>query len=463
MRAVTWTVLSLLSAPVYAGDPPAALRAFVETRNDLLTGEVSFSRATFRGRADQPDKPVYFTARFAGDSYVLEDRGDKDGAHGKTPEGEPNRNPIRYLMHDGWQWEKWEGNIGARLQLTQTDVIDIRSLGTAFRLPQAKRVDQLVDDSAPFEYSETAEEDGMIVVRSHVPGFDRQSEITIDPAKGWNIVRSVLFENDKLLTEERITLKQFGDTWYPEKWQLFESTHNEGTTPAEEIVITHAAFNQPDHPIQFRPADIGVDVGTPVTVFSDSNAAAQNQFTKLVWDGAKPVARTEFQQRLKSGDLKIGPRVREFIDKDLVEGQSEDQLFDTWTAYTKHFISRYELDIEQSQKALAILDDCKEQARRYRQQKAEAFKRARERANEVLDGTNMTAEERERNLRECKERMNAIQRPLWRIYELTLVPRLNRLPTRTQRDAEAKREAARVKAVGSAERKSQLEPSTNRP
>lgn len=443
---VTWSfpagLLFLLTIHVLgADDPPAALRAFVETRNDLLTGEVSLSRVTFRGRSDEPGKPEYFTARFAGDSYLLEDRGDEKGVLGKTPEGMPDLSPVRYLMHDGRQWEKREANAGARLQLTQTDVLDIRALGTAFRLPQAARVDRLLDSRTPCEYSETVTAAGLIVIGRRIPGFPRRTEVTLDPSRGWNIVRSVMFENDKTITDERITLKQFGDTWYPERWQFFEATHDEGRTPAEEIVITHAAFNRPDQPIQFTPADIGIDVGTPIQVFVDSNAAAQGQSTRMVWDGEKPVGDAEFRKRLDSGELKLGPLVRAFVDKTLAEGQPIDVVLDNWTAYTRRFIARYELDTDQSQKALAILDDCKGQAGRYVQQKADAFKKARERAAEVLAGKNTSSDQRERELKECKERMNALEQPLWRIYELSLVPRLNRLPTRAQRDAEARRKA----------------------
>lgn len=449
-RVILWVIL-LCSPVISRGDDdslPGALKAFAGIRTDLVTGEVSFSRVAFRGRADQPDKLRYYTAKFAGDDYLLEDRGSADGSHGTLSDGKPDMSPMWYLMKEGNQWEKREDNIGAVLQKTQTDVVDIRGLGVAFRLPQATRFyETLARQAARATYTERAIEGGLVLATLQSIRGKRRIEYTIDPARGWGIVRSALYDGDKLLKEERIDLKQFGESWYPGRWRLFEADHDAGKSPVEEIVITNAAFNKPDQPSRFRPLDIGVDVGTPITLFEDSNHAALRQSVDMVWDGDKPVSQTEYSQRLEKGQLKNSQRVQQYIEKNSVMGRSLDWYHDLWTGYTNSIIHRYSLDADQTQKALLILDDCEKRARKILDEKHDGIERARADAERILTGENLSSEERDRRLHDARNRMWAFEEPIQRIFDLSLKPRLNRLPTRAQRDAFAQRNAETNRAT----------------
>lgn len=426
--------------------PPDAVKAFEASRSKYLTGEVRFS-VTWHDGVNKERGEQFYTARFAGDDYLLDHTGNKDGIQGYMHDtGEPVSYVDHELMHDGNQWKSQNAGVGVELQMMQTDVIDVRSIGVAGRLPQAANFSRLVlPAGTQIDYEVHEAEDGMVVVVRRVKGQTRRVEWTLDPRKDWNLVRSVSYQGDKLVNEERLTLAKFEGDWFPKHWQRFDAKFNGGKTPIEEITISHAAFNKPNQPVRFTPADIGVDVGTPLTIYRTSMDRARRQSTAMTWDGEKPIPNDEFRKRLDSGDLKLGPKVVAIIDEILIEGQKAEFVLDLWTNYTVAFIKRFKLDEEQAQKAMLILDDCKQQAQKYFTAKADDLTKAREEGARILKGENMDSETRDRELRKAKARMDELQEPINRIFHLKLVPRLNRLPTTAQMKAEKEtRESAEL-------------------
>lgn len=101
-----------------------------------------------------------------------------------------------------------------------------------------------------------------------------------------------------------------------------------------------------------------------------------------------------------------------------------------WERYVREFIEKYQLDEAQTQRAQAILKDCQEQAQNYLQRRKAALEQLDKRDKDL--GSSAADAQARQRLREQRERILA---PVNRIFEERLKPRLEKLPTRQQRDA----------------------------
>ncbi len=101
-----------------------------------------------------------------------------------------------------------------------------------------------------------------------------------------------------------------------------------------------------------------------------------------------------------------------------------------WEAYVREFIQRYQLDEAQSQKAYAILRECQDQARGYMSRRKADFDRLDERLKSINNEPDKT-----KALQEIQQQRLKLLEPVGRIFEKQLKPRLERLPTRAQRQA----------------------------
>jgi hypothetical protein len=120
-----------------------------------------------------------------------------------------------------------------------------------------------------------------------------------------------------------------------------------------------------------------------------------------------------------------------------------------WDKYVREFIAKYQLNDEQSQKANAVLEDCKAQADRYMRGRKTQIEKI-DKQVETLKGSK--DKNKAKNLSELTAQRKKIMEPIDRIFEQQLKPRLERLPTRAQRrvaEAAAKRPAAKSPAVRS--------------
>lgn len=133
---------------------------------------------------------------------------------------------------------------------------------------------------------------------------DERVEYHLDSESGWSPLRIVHTKNGEKVEEVRNTLDRYGDVWFPRIIRRYLKSFRNGETPYETTTIDAASFagNLPD---SFKPADIGVEVGT--TVIYEAPHGGKSK--ALIWDGTKGVPIEDYIKRQKSGELKRGPTI----------------------------------------------------------------------------------------------------------------------------------------------------------
>lgn len=116
-----------------------------------------------------------------------------------------------------------------------------------------------------------------------------------------------------------------------------------------------------------------------------------------------------------------------------------------WEAYTRDFIAKYQLNEEQTQKAMTILKSCQDNAAKVAAGNKSEMEQLEKREAELRSSKDAAAKGKE--LGEITKRKEALTKPIGDIFETQLKPRLDRLPTRAQRKAadEAAKKAAPAK------------------
>ena len=101
-----------------------------------------------------------------------------------------------------------------------------------------------------------------------------------------------------------------------------------------------------------------------------------------------------------------------------------------WEQYVREFIQKYQLNEEQAQRARSILKDCQDQAQRYMQKHKSDLEDLEKKIADAgkAGGTSKEATE-------LGEKKTKLLEPVGRIFEQQLKPRLEKLPTRAQREA----------------------------
>jgi len=110
-------------------------------------------------------------------------------------------------------------------------------------------------------------------------------------------------------------------------------------------------------------------------------------------------------------------------------GQAGTDFESQWEAYVREFIQRYKLDDDQTQRAQAILKDCQEQARNYMGKRKSTIEDLEKRIAEA------NAANKPKEAKEAQDRKAKLLEPIGQIFEKQLKPKLDRLPTRAQRQA----------------------------
>ena len=103
-----------------------------------------------------------------------------------------------------------------------------------------------------------------------------------------------------------------------------------------------------------------------------------------------------------------------------------------WEAYVRDFIQRYQLDDGQTQRAQGILKDCQEIANRLIQKRKPELERLDRQLQELGQSSDP---DKLKQLSELNQKRNKLFEPVNEIFEKQLKPRLERLPTRAQRQA----------------------------
>ncbi|MEP0846512.1 MAG: hypothetical protein HRF50_06770 [Phycisphaerae bacterium] len=122
------------------------------------------------------------------------------------------------------------------------------------------------------------------------------------------------------------------------------------------------------------------------------------------------------------------PRARRGTEK--VAGGPE--FASQWEQYVREFIQRYGLNEEQQQQAQAILKDCQAQGERHIRGKKSEMDRIDARVAELRNTRDAAAT---KEIAELNEQRQKLIEPIEQIFEKSLKPRLEKLPTRAQRKA----------------------------
>lgn len=120
------------------------------------------------------------------------------------------------------------------------------------------------------------------------------------------------------------------------------------------------------------------------------------------------------------------PRARRGADK--AAGGTE--FASKWEQYVREFIQRYGLNEEQQQQAQAILKDCQAQGERHIRGKKSEMDRIDARITELRNTRDPAAT---KEVAELSEQRQKLIEPIEQIFEKSLKPRLEKLPTRAQR------------------------------
>jgi hypothetical protein len=227
--------------------------------------------------------------------------------------------------------------------------------------------------------------------------------------------------------------------WFPEQVQLYDQTFKDGSEPVYVIDVLSARFNDPDLPKHLTPESIGIEVGTNIELYTKAD-----QFHPVSeiygWDGGKLAPLKEICRRIQAGELKNGPQTQAEINRALALNAGIEETGALWERYVRRFIARYGLNDDQPERAFKILHDCQERAEGHLRRNAEEIKTIRQRVRELTDPTKPAAVENAATLAKLKEKMLRMEAPITEIFHGQLVPRLESLPTRAQREAVAQRE-----------------------
>lgn len=436
---------------------PHALIQAQRTRasTNLNTARVEY---TVTHTHDGSTTSQFYSFKAADDAFITVIRGDEKGVVAYLDNGEP----APPLLNQRWNCLSTEGEVWLHREETPDAEVwgeksgrhefrmrDMRELGLNPVMPDRNLDEYLNEVGSPTLSYETRQEQGLHIVRRNLP--DTAIEWWIDPDRDWNIIKTMIYGDGgaKKISEERFTLRldPYDGMWFPsrmERWSFLEGAQN----PMEVIEIHAAEFNRPEHPVKLTPADIGVEVGMLVVYRERKENAAG------YWDGEKILPGEEFQKRIESGELSVGPntararaleRIWAQFDSgvpkySLTSGEHDGpryifqwQSYETeWEAYTRRFIIRYKLDEEQTQKAWAICNECQERGRAYIARRKPVLEEIDKRLRKPASATG--GEELAQRGRLESEKADNLA-PLTKIFEEQLKPRLERLPTRAQRRA----------------------------
>lgn len=367
--------------------------------------------------------------------------------------------PRHMLRTEDGVWIHAENDPSAQVwspgdhQPYQSQMFDLRrlSLNPTSHHADLEEVCRAAGLSSP-EYS-VSTEDKLDVVTATVG--ERAIRWWIDRARNFSIVRAQTLRHGRPTLECLYTVEQIDNVWTTTRVErLVPGTGSARGEPIEILQVHHAEFNRPEHPQQLTPEHIGVETGTYVEFQSDASREGY-------WDGGKIIPVDEFFAKLRSGELVRGegvtralaslPRVTpqmlaaqraadegadstrsgaEALSHPLPASAAEmrRQLESEWARHTRRFIIQYGLDREQTQRAWTVLKDCQEMAGRYLNREREAFEKLEK--HRPSTGSSPPAPASSPVI---DERWRALRRPIDRIFETELKPRLERLPTRAQR------------------------------
>lgn len=440
----------------------------------LRTARLELAIRTEPRAGGDPGRTHYYTWLCTESERASMIQGDQDGIvrrdeHGDAVALEYN-GPIYGLFADGDVWQHSESAPNADVW-GQTDagaamaigaqLLDFRHIG----LDPAGLTENPADRAKslglpPLEYAVTA--DGDLTKVTATTSNGGALIWWIDVRRDYSIVRTAAEQGGRRIGEQRFTIDRRDGIWFPVRVEHYRIAAGDvpGAVPSKTIEVIAAEFNRPEHPQHLTPADIGIEVGTRVT-YQDPGRTGGG-----IWEGRRLIPVEQFVAQLQAGQLLRGPTVqRELLrhggrltaaetaapppaSAPAVMGRlaavaitSQRRAVYTiesdWEAYTRRFIERFRLDQEQTARALEILKDCQSQATQFVRSHADGFSTADDKLAEARAGGDRA------KIEAAGERARKLRAPIDEIFESKLRPRLDRLPTQSQREAAAPTPTAR--------------------
>lgn len=448
--------IAMLAAPCdsWSTEKPRELLAVESSRASIVNADIFWSR-----RTPQRELPFQrFRTRIAGDEIVFEEFGDEQGARSfKLVDGKPRRMiyqpPERtlYSNREKWIYREDEATASAGMYEGAPDVPELRGLGLTPSLPTQTPWAEFLHQrgggtNAGAEYCSTTQEDGTITIRmrpaaqpSHVTTW------TLGPSVGYQPVRCELREDGQLIRACTVTYSEVGPGEFFVKTAEYRTS--QGIVYAR-FEVSKASINAGELPVSLTPADIGIDNG--VNIYYAEGHPKHGEIE--IWCEGVPLSIDEYVARQSTVGVRPGKaitrlapfmvdRYEETVKRNAEVATAASQPLGIpasqpawvpgeWERYTREFISRYELDEDQSQKAMAILKQCQDRA-------WEIVERTKTKLTQIDQrlaalGSNSGEADKRADLEQARRRLLD---PIDEIFEKQLKPKLAALPTRAQRAA----------------------------
>lgn len=431
----------------FTADKPKALERLEAERRRIERADIAWSRvdhfSTF-----SPHVPHLHRTKIAGPDTAFIHAGAETAAvwyADGTPVPFTRRASLYTRENERWGFESdfvlgemWDSDHENSL-----DDPDVRTIGL---LPVAATVMTVSDALWTFppqykrrEYRQI-ERGNRIEVEMRVPDEEYLIRWVIDPARGWNAERIDLEFRGRLWNTCSVEVAQTGGVWFPTQVVYF----NAAGEVVSEISVDEARINDPDLPARLTPEHIGMGTGVPVNIRSGVNDGKQ-----LIYVRDRGVVQDE---EWLGRRLTAEPAIQEAIDRHLARAEAKEAASraatqaaaatspasapapdptilphasdDAWDRYVREFIARYALDDEQRQRAHVILRECKE--------RRTAFLQAR---RSRIDELSAAIADKDTSKRASASReLDEILAHVARIFDDELKPRLEKLPTRSQRE-----------------------------
>lgn len=413
------------------------LHAVVRQRANLQTGRLDVEVTTFQGNAAA--RPRFRTFRFCPSATIVIDRGDAEGVVLRSVSGTPApvhpRQPFLSYFSRDMICQRSDNPLSTAVVFQrEPGFVEPRALGLTAQFPNGDLHDQIWKDTTPNprapEISSSREGELEVV---QIRRSNSVARYWLDPRRGCSPVRVREEYDDGAWSESRSVIEKTDGEWFPVLVEYYSSHFRQGAEPTRVVRMRSAAFNRSDHPRSLTPADIGLEPGMDVMSVKDGESSSAK------WDGHRPVSHDEFAERLRRGDVREGPSyvaaIRQKLVQDLRDTATPPASLNTvdrisaatietpWERYVREFIRLYGLDTEQSQKAYLILRECQIRAR-------DEINRREHQLAPLLRETTATEPETDRHRPEHAEML----KPILDILEKELKPRLEKLPTRRQRE-----------------------------
>lgn len=466
-RAVCGLAISLIVATSQAQTLPPALEhaLFARSSETIRTGEVEFYVTDHLDRGSHAPITRFFSWTCAGDRVRQIDRGDHTGLTviWKTgTETREYRDPVQYLLTPDELWVRRTPLLGSPPEVHDREsgaiegILDFRNMGSNpadLMMPLSEFLSRRKAEGGGDFAFETTMQDELHVVTAR--DGDTILRWHIDAAKDWSIVRTALLHAGKLQYEIVFSPALVDGHWMPGKVEIFRRAAGE-TSPAQTFEVISARLNRPDQRQELAPADIGIEPGA--TVLSRRSHQRGRGFR---WTGSELVDPLTFAEMLYSGNAEIAPSILrearrraahfEYVQRTTGAPQGASDLAgapvkppasrptlivqdweSVWARYTREFIARHGLTDDQTPRAWSISRDCESKAVEYLNRHREALLKSDER---IRTARQQPESAMNALLKEAEAERDRLLEPLNRLFEDQFRPRLEKLLTRSQREA----------------------------